>query len=113
MKIGYLICSSVFPSSNTLNLVQVLMRKKKSVTVLPILESWMPGLGQELIRLNHSVFTTPADLKLSDLVHLFNHLVQHQLFKNSSFKAAAETAEQFTQQGTGDNEKEIDKAKKR
>ena len=89
------------------------MRKKKSVTVLPILESWMPGLGQELIRLNHSVFTTPADLKLSDLVHLFNHLVQHQLFKNSSFKAAAEAAEQFTQQGTGDNEKEIGKAKKR
>ena len=91
------------------------MKQKKSVTVLPILESWIPGLGLELIKLKRSVLTTPADLKPSELAHLFNKLVQHPDFNNSSFKAATEAAEHFTTtlQGTGEDEREVEKEKKK
>jgi len=68
----------------------VMLRQQRQVTILPKLESWVSGLGLELIELGHSVFTTSSELTVPEMVHIFNKLVTHPEFDSSSFKNGAE-----------------------
>jgi len=58
--------------------------------IVSTLDSFIDGLGLELINLGYNVNTMTHELRMEDMLTLYNKLVSHPKFENSSFKDGAE-----------------------
>lgn len=59
--------------------------RNKNNRLIPLLETWIPGIGLQLIRNGMTLHQTAADIQVQEIATLINAILSHPNFRQSCF----------------------------
>lgn len=68
--------------------------RNKTVRVVPLVERWCPGSGLDLVQKGYTIYTTSGELKIEEIVPVFNVMASNPNFSVSNFVVMAKDFEQ-------------------